>query len=82
VALLSLLPSRLQGYLHRFKLDQWQLMYCSNEAMTKIPIASFLDATVGLDTTTLQALGFKLEDSPNLEGARLVVNNISLMPIQ
>jgi hypothetical protein len=50
--------------------------------MTKIPLASFLNATVGLDTTALEALGFELEDSPNLEGAQVVVNNISLLPIQ
>ena len=43
---------------------------------------SFLHAIVDLDTTQLDALGFEFEDSPHLEGARLVVHNPSPSLVQ
>jgi hypothetical protein len=49
--------------------------------MKKIPTTSFLIAMVGLDCTALHALEFELEDSPHLEGAQLVVNNVPPMTI-
>lgn len=37
--------------------------------------ATFLNATVGLDTTVVTDLGYELEPSPLLDGALLVINN-------
>ena len=39
-------------------------------------LLSFLNATVGLDTSAVAALGFQLESSPRLTGVELVVNDL------